>query len=157
PPNNTQGTVHDGCEALTNKLNGEIVLVDRGYCPFEQKAKNAETAGASGLIIANNQGTGPMHMPAANPPLGANIPTLSVSMAAGSAIKSQIMNMATATMSNDPSPRSDGTIDNTVVAHEWGHYLHLRQVTSCGNQQCGAESEGWGDYNAAQMLIRQGD
>jgi hypothetical protein len=65
--------------------------------------------------------------------------------------------MLSASMFNAPPPRADGAIDNTVVAYEWGHYLHLRQVKGCSSQQCGAESEGWGDYNAAQMIVRPGD
>src|SRR4029079_12002822 len=50
----------------------------------------------------------------------------------------------------------DGTIDNAVIAHEWGHYLHHR-LESCGNKQCRGMSEGWGDFNALQMVVRPGD
>lgn len=50
----------------------------------------------------------------------------------------------------------DGTIDNSVVAHEWGHYLHLRLVT-CGSLMCSGESEGWADMNALMMALRPGD
>jgi len=52
--------------------------------------------------------------------------------------------------------RRDGTIDNLIVAHEWGHYLHLRLV-SCGSQVCGAMSEGWADFNAMFLAVRAGD
>jgi MYXO-CTERM domain-containing protein len=54
------------------------------------------------------------------------------------------------------SPMRDGTIDNTVVAHEWGHYLHHRLVL-CGSPQCDGMSEGWGDFNALMMVIKDGD
>ncbi|MCC6556279.1 MAG: M36 family metallopeptidase [Polyangiaceae bacterium] len=50
----------------------------------------------------------------------------------------------------------DGTIDNTIVAHEWGHYIHLRLVL-CGTSQCGAQSEGMGDFIALMMVLREGD
>jgi hypothetical protein len=50
----------------------------------------------------------------------------------------------------------DGTIDNTVSAHEWGHYLHLRQV-ACSNTQCQGHSEGWADFNALMMIFHPGD
>jgi hypothetical protein len=49
----------------------------------------------------------------------------------------------------------DGTIDNMIVAHEWGHYLHHRLV-DCGKSPAG-ESEGWGDFNALHMALREGD
>ncbi len=54
------------------------------------------------------------------------------------------------------NPMRDGTIDNTVVAHEWGHYLHHRLVL-CGSPQCGGMSEGWADFDALMMVIKDGD
>jgi len=43
------------CEGVMNQgaVAGNIALVDRGGCPFEEKAKDAEAAGAIGLIICN--------------------------------------------------------------------------------------------------------
>ncbi|MGE3975641.1 MAG: M28 family metallopeptidase [Bdellovibrionales bacterium] len=44
-----------GCEAqdFANFPRGNIALIQRGTCPFGQKAKNAMAAGASGAIIFN--------------------------------------------------------------------------------------------------------
>ena len=50
----------------------------------------------------------------------------------------------------------DGALDNTIVAHEWGHYLHHR-LADCGQFQCGAMSEGWGDFIALHTIARDGD
>lgn len=50
----------------------------------------------------------------------------------------------------------DGTIDNGIVAHEWGHFIHHRLV-SCGSNQCGGESEGWGDFIALMLAVDEGD
>ncbi|MCU0685061.1 MAG: M36 family metallopeptidase [Polyangiaceae bacterium] len=50
----------------------------------------------------------------------------------------------------------DGTQDNTIIAHEWGHYWHHRLV-NCGSRSCGAMSEGWGDFNALMLMLRPGD
>ncbi|KAG2242326.1 hypothetical protein Bca52824_095832 [Brassica carinata] len=36
-------------------LIGDVVIVDRGNCRFTAKANNAEAAGASALLIINNQ------------------------------------------------------------------------------------------------------
>lgn len=46
----------DGCSALTNAaaIAGNIALIDRGTCGFIVKVKNAQNAGAIGVIIANN-------------------------------------------------------------------------------------------------------
>jgi MYXO-CTERM domain-containing protein len=54
------------------------------------------------------------------------------------------------------TPQRDGTIDNTIVAHEWGHYFHHRLV-KCGGTMCGAMSEGWGDWIALHMVIKEND
>jgi len=54
------------------------------------------------------------------------------------------------------TPRRDGTIDNTVVAHEWGHYLHHRLML-CGSASCDGMSEGWADFDALMLVIRDGD
>jgi hypothetical protein len=47
----------DGCSALTNasSVGGHIALLDRGSCTFVTKAKNAQNAGAIGVIIVDNR------------------------------------------------------------------------------------------------------
>jgi hypothetical protein len=56
-------------------------------------------------------------------------------------------------------PERDGDLDNGVVAHEWGHYLHhrLENCGGAGSQQCAGMSEGWGDFDALMMMVRDGD
>ncbi|MBK8493631.1 MAG: M36 family metallopeptidase [Chitinophagaceae bacterium] len=44
-----------GCNPYApGSLNGKIALIDRGICPFVYKAKNAQDAGAIGVVIVNN-------------------------------------------------------------------------------------------------------
>lgn len=43
-----------GCEPLVNDMTGSIALIRRGGCDFSAKALNAETAGAVGVAIMNN-------------------------------------------------------------------------------------------------------
>ncbi|KAI3444532.1 hypothetical protein Pfo_001197 [Paulownia fortunei] len=45
----------DCCSKPRNKLAGEVILVHRGNCSFVTKANVAEAAGASALLIINNQ------------------------------------------------------------------------------------------------------
>ncbi|KAK4483475.1 hypothetical protein RD792_010667 [Penstemon davidsonii] len=45
----------DCCSKPRNKLTGEVILVHRGNCSFLTKAMVAEAAGASALLIINNQ------------------------------------------------------------------------------------------------------
>ncbi|MCW2794711.1 M4 family metallopeptidase [Nocardioides sp.] len=50
------GSATNGCGALTNgaQVTGKIALIDRGVCGFAVKTKNAQNAGAIGVVIGNN-------------------------------------------------------------------------------------------------------
>jgi Zn-dependent M28 family amino/carboxypeptidase len=52
-------TSTSGCEAadFTGFPTGNIALIQRGTCPFEQKIENAATAGAAGVIFFNQGNT----------------------------------------------------------------------------------------------------
>lgn len=55
PPARAADTSTSGCEAedFASFTPGNIALIQRGFCTFLLKAKNAEAAGASGVIIFN--------------------------------------------------------------------------------------------------------
>ncbi len=146
----------NGCEPIVNDVSGKIALIDRGACIFAVKAKMAQNAGAVGLIIANNAANaGAPGMSGADPTV--TIPVLSVSLEQGKLFKTALaIAPLDVKMSRVSGVERDGSIDNTVVAHEWGHYLHHRLV-SCGLNNCRGQSEGWADFNAIQMVLRPGD
>jgi len=60
------GTVTDGCEPF-DVPDGSIALVDRGFCGFVVKAANAQAAGASAIIVANNVAGAPFTMGGTDP------------------------------------------------------------------------------------------
>ncbi|WP_434428202.1 M36 family metallopeptidase [Nannocystis pusilla] len=62
----------------------------------------------------------------------------------------------TAHMVGNSPPERDGTLDNMVVAHEWGHFIHNRLV-ECVSWQCRAQGEGWGDFLSLHMSLRPGE
>ncbi|KAL6911283.1 hypothetical protein ACP4OV_000088 [Aristida adscensionis] len=45
----------DCCSTSPNKVDGDVLLVDRGNCKFTKKAKMAESAGASAIIVMNDK------------------------------------------------------------------------------------------------------
>lgn len=47
----------DGCTTFTNidSIGGHVAVVDRGTCTFVTKARNAQTAGAIGLVVIDNR------------------------------------------------------------------------------------------------------
>ncbi|EYF06557.1 M36 family metallopeptidase [Chondromyces apiculatus] len=155
--NDGANTVTDACSPLTNagQISGRIALIDRGNCDYTDKVLAAQSAGAVGVLIANSQaGAGAMGM---GGNAAVNIPVLSVSQENGAVLKTALQaGQVTVTMTREGASTRDGTIDNSIVAHEWGHYLHHRLV-ACGGPQCAGQSEGWGDFVALHMLLEQGD
>lgn len=146
------GTASDGCEPLQNDVTNAIALADRGSCFYWQKAANAQAAGAIGLIIANNQGTDAMTM-GGTPGETITIPLLSVSLADGNSIDAALAAQAqTAHMTRVEGIDRDSSLDNGIIAHEWGHFIHNR-LASGSNRAHRAMGEGWGDFLALYMLM----
>jgi hypothetical protein len=84
PPATVPGTLTDGCEPF-DVPDGSIALVDRGFCGFVVKAANAQAAGASAIIVANNVAGAPITMGGADP--NVTITGVMVSQADGAAIR----------------------------------------------------------------------
>lgn len=102
----------DGCEPLVNgaAISGNVALLDRGSCAFTVKAANAQAAGASGVIIANNQTTGAIGLGGSDPAI--TVPTISVSLDDGNAIKAASPGVSVEFFT-DPT-RQAGTNQNLV-------------------------------------------
>ena len=147
----------EGCNALVGFPAGAIALVDRGTCTFQVKSQNAQAAGASAVILADNTTS-------TNPPiLGGmfvnapeTIPTVSVTQANGAAIKAALP--AAGSVRKHPAHPGirDGDFDTGIIFHEYGHGVSNRltggPAVNClsGNEQAG---EGWSDYLAIGLLL----
>ncbi len=148
-----------GCAALVNgaALVGRIAVVDRGGCTFVIKVGNAQAAGAVAVLVVNNV-AGQVRMAGADPAI--TIPALSISQAEGEAIKARLGAGVTARLSGSKGQDRDGSIDNTVVAHEWGHYVSNRLIgngSGLANNQGRSMGEGWSDFFALLMMVQAGD
>ncbi len=125
---------------------------------FAQKV--GERAGWPGRV-----GDRDRQQPAGAPPgtgrhraLPITIGILSITQDDGTALKTALLGgPVTATMIRATGVERDGDLDDTIVAHEWGHYLHHRLVVGCGTMQCGAQSEGWGDFLSLHTMLRPTD
>jgi hypothetical protein len=105
---NTDGPVStDACTALTNAsaMIGKFALIDRGSCNFTVKAKNAQNAGAAGVIIVDNRaGTAPPGMSGDDASI--TIPVISVTQNDGAKIRSQLSGGASGRLYADASKRA---------------------------------------------------
>jgi len=107
----------DGCTAFTNAtaIAGNIALVERGTCGFAVKARNATNAGASAVVIYNNEanaGAAPPGM-ADDGVNGAfvTIPAVSMTRPDGLGIVSQLGAGVTAALLVDPNVRAGADLE----------------------------------------------
>jgi hypothetical protein len=146
------------CAPLSVELSGAVALVDRGDCTFVEKALNVQAAGGLGLLIANNTTGGPPSMGSSTGGSSVTIAVLGVSQTDGALLRAAMAagEAAEAALMREDGPTVDAALDNTVVAHEWGHYLFGR-LGACGTNQCGGINEGWADFVALHLMLREGD
>lgn len=157
------GSVNDGCQTpLVNAtdLAGAIALIDRGDCKFAEKAKIAQDVGAIAVLIANNRPEAMITMnKSGNPTIdrAISIPILGIDQAVGDKIKQALtQSTITVTMSHKKEARFNSALDNTIVIHEWGHFLTNRLVT-LNNNQGNSMGEGWSDFLALLTIVKEQD
>lgn len=158
----------DGCDVVTNAaaVAGKIALVDRGNCAFTTKVLNAQNAGALGVIIGNidvsiyaapAQTFGNM----GGTSVAVTIPALLVALPNATTLRTAMGGgTVNARLQRPVALNRDGTLDNGIVAHEWGHYISNRLVqNSAGltNQVGRGMGEGWADFHAMLMNVKADD
>ncbi len=152
---------YDGCDPLLNaaEISGNIVLLDTPRCFYSTVAMNAADAGAKGLLITHsNQGLTSLPGPAdlIVPPM------LLLQRDAGFQL-SQRLDAGEVTMARlyrPAAPERDSALDNSIVAHEYAHFMSSRLVGDSNgllNQQARSLGEGWSDFFALWMMVRESD
>ena len=91
-------TPEEGCNSLINgtDVDGNIAVIVRGSCAFSLKALNAQNAGATGIIIINNQGVSPNSLGNGGEGNQINIPVLMISQFAGADLLAHLQSGAQA-------------------------------------------------------------
>jgi extracellular elastinolytic metalloproteinase len=136
------GTPTDGCEALPSTLKNKIVLLDRGYCSFAQKAQNAQRAGAKGVIIANNDASAPFTMGGT---ASLKVSAVMVSQADGATLRGLVAPAGTMRVKAVQPLQIDASLDTDIVFHEYGHGLTWRMIGDMDGPLAGAIGEGASD------------
>lgn len=156
--------VLDGCTALpAGSLTGKIGLVERGTCDFVLKVKNAQNAGAVAAIIYS--------LPDSVPTSGMagvdatiTIPSVLIPNTEGIYMKGLLAGQnVNITLKYDANaqPIKDGSFDNGIVVHEYGHGISNRNTGngySCLSSTNSKEQmgEGWSDFFAVMLTNQPG-
>ncbi|HET9466850.1 MAG TPA: M36 family metallopeptidase [Vicinamibacterales bacterium] len=145
--NDGVGTTTDACEALAaGSLSGQIALIDRGTCAFTVKVKNAQNAGATAAIVANNQATGILVMGGTDATI--TIGSVFISQEDGVTLRSVTGVNATVKLADVQPLQIDGDLDSDIVYHEYGHGLTWRMIGRMDGPLAGAIGEGMSDVLA---------
>ncbi|MDN3690949.1 T9SS-dependent M36 family metallopeptidase [Chryseobacterium tructae] len=158
----------DGCTAITEDLTGKIALIQRGganNCGFVLKVKNAQLKGAVGAIIYNAPTSVILTGQMGGTDTTITIPSVNIENPEGVVIINQLASATVnATLKYDKLNYiyKDGSLDNGIVTHEYGHGISNRLTgtsVSClnytnDNEQMG---EGWSDFFALMLTNRPGD
>ncbi|PIF44145.1 putative secreted protein (Por secretion system target) [Chryseobacterium sp. 52] len=158
----------DGCTAVAaGSLTGKIAVLNAAgpaNCGFAVKTKNLQNGGAIGVVQYHPNSDVPV-------PLGGSdttitIPTIMIGKTEGEFLVAEITNGAVinATLKYDKLGYvyKDGSLDNGIVAHEYGHGITNRMTgtgNNClnygtSNEQMG---EGWSDFFALMLTNKPGD
>ena len=150
----------DACSNITNvsAITGNIAVIDRGSCTFVSKVNEAQDAGAIAVIICNNVAGNPITMGGTDS--GITIPSIMLSQDDCDIIKAEIPTVEVEFVLNDAG-ELDSDMDNSVIAHEYGHGVSIRLTGGPSNSNClsGNEQmgEGWSDFLGLVTSIEVGD
>ena len=153
-----------GCETIVNEAEvaGNIAMINRGECFFEEKTLNVEEAGAIAAIICNSEetllGGG---LGGRNDLDDPSIPTIMLKKSDCQRIRLFLKSGVRARLQR-PSlsgPRElDATFDNGIVAHEYGHGISLRLTGGPSDAEClfndEQMGEGWSDFFTLVLTAR---
>jgi len=156
---------NDACDTITNSaaIAGNIAILLRGNCEFGDKVLAAQNAGATAVVVVNNTGTALISMGPGSAGGQVTIPSIMVSQAIGNALISSLQagNVINVALTNEGIINKDGSLDNVVVAHEYGHGISIRLTGGALNSSCLSNDEqmgeGWSDWFGMVITIEPGD
>ena len=151
----------DVCTPIVNTaaVAGKIAVIDRGSCPYVEKVQRAQDAGAVAVLIVNNTaGGGGMSGQSTTLKIGSFL----IDQASGNALKAKLAAGETVSVHMVRPKQLDraGTLDNMIVAHEWGHYISNRLVGNASGLSATIShglGEGWGDFTSMLLTVRESD
>jgi Zn-dependent metalloprotease len=100
----------EACNPVVNDLSGKIAFVRRGTCNFTDKVKNAQDAGAIGVIVANHEDGGDSTFSMSGVDTSITIQSVMVGYTDGNAIEAELGNGVNVTILPDPSINTENSL-----------------------------------------------
>lgn len=155
----------DACDVLIDvaSLEGNIGIVRRGTCEFSHKILAAETNGAVAVIVVNNEPGPPVVMGEGELGSQVTIPSFMIGMSDGEALIAGLQGGEDieGSIYINETFHVDGSLDNAIVTHEYGHGISARLTGGASNADCltnnESMSEGWSDYFGLMVTMKTDD
>jgi hypothetical protein len=157
---------HSACQEVTNAfdLDQKIVLVRRGGCFFSNKVKRAQDAGALAVIMMDSIPNNPQRLSMSSTGiLGINIPAVFVTKEIGDVLQAAVEAGTVNVKLEVPADLylyADGSFDNGVISHEYGHGISNKLIGGPTNSSCMTNyeqmGEGWSDWFSMMMQLKTG-
>ena len=157
-----------GCASTLQDLSGKIALVQRGGCAYVDKAINAQTAGAKGLIVVNslNRVDAMTSPPGSTTAAMVHIPLVMIRNSDGAILLDKLNAGQAVSVSLQKGAGSgpdslDGDFDNGIIAHEYAHGISTRLTGGAQNPFCFENKEqmgeGWSDFFTLAIMAKSSD
>ena len=159
-------------------VNGNIALIMRRGCSqlplggntgnFVEKVRKAQQNGAIMAIVIDSLATGTAYVSmGGTDTVGIRIPAVFMNGVDGARLQQALQAGTPVVGCAAVSPDFDGSVDNGIIAHEFGHGIHTRLTGGPANSSCNIASdgttatqsmgEGWGDFFGLWMSTRPTD
>ncbi len=157
---------NSACQTALNPLDlsGKIVLVRRGGCFFSNKVFRAQQANALAVIVMDSIPDNPLNLSMSSTGiLGITIPAVFVKKEIGDALVAKLATEpvnATLGSPTDLYLYADGSFDNGIIAHEYGHGISNKLMGGSTSASCMTNfeqlGEGWSDWFSLMMQLKPG-
>ncbi len=158
---------NSACQTATNPfdLDGKIVLIRRGGCFFSNKVFRAQEAGAVGVIVMDSIPENPQTLSMSSTGiLGITIPAVFVKKEIGDDIVAKLATETVNATLGTPAGLylyADGSFDNGIIGHEYGHGISNKLMGGGTLATCMTNfeqmGEGWSDWFSLMMSIKATD
>ncbi|MFD1062530.1 thrombospondin type 3 repeat-containing protein [Winogradskyella litorisediminis] len=140
-------TPSEGCASFGGDATGKIAIIRRGNCPFVDKVRNAQNAGAIAAIVVNNVGGAPIDMGGTDASI--TIPAVMISQTDGNTIINAIQ---TGTVTGSVNPAMGDFTGTLVPGIQHINDIKIKNNNGVSEVYVAAGDAFYGDANTATFL-----